>query len=432
MQSHIVFEEYFSKDGIDHLTLDTDIFDVFLSFALEDNISIILKIYTSDNQPIINKEVFFSSLVINKVNKSLHYELTEDFLYRCNNIEIIPKIDIFVKIPELSSVSVSATHSQIHVENILTEKRIKTVNGNIFIKNSGNGTIESTNGSISAKNISENYDLNTITGKILIENGIGGVVTAKTTNGNMMVKNVNYAKIYLKSENGNITVRTMGGDTQYLEMISTNGNLAYEALDHQCKNTLLSTKNSNIQISLIKDIILNLDLATKEGEIKSDIDYDNADEIIIDNRKFYLKFGDEYPIVKAKAMYGNIFIKKSEYKEEKKINFSTKRKKYSPDQDSDLDETIENDVGYKIDDNEQIETPLPHPNKNEISGKVSGKFAGMFYRSKEGLSDLGNKLKNISFKKNNDTEAKLKILEMLENKKISLEEAERLLEKLKS
>ena len=401
--------------------LKTDIFDVFIKKSFSKDISITITTNIS-NVELLEKDL---SMFL-KTDDYIKYELNEIDLIKAYHLNELPKIDIDINIPEGIKLHLETIHSTIKINDISNEFKIMSNDGDIFITNAGHGYVESCNGSMVLINTFDNFDIKTINGEIYIVNGNGGVVNANSTNGIIKLKKLNYNKIIAKSENSNISFDMNKGRADFVELISINGEIKFSTDNNNFNSVLLKTNQQNIKIFVPDELYINLDLATNKGFLNAEIDTENAFESIIDTERFYANFGEDLPSIKAIVENGNITV--LDYFKHKKDLFDDTSDVHINNNKNETTVEYINKDGIRIketaeiiEDSYIIEDDIDTSQSNDWLLYIKSFFKNKipnYYQSFKSL--ISNKLK----KKDKSV---LKILELLENKSISVEEAERLI-----
>jgi len=308
--------------------------------------------------------------------------------------------------------------------------------------NAGSGAIKTVNGDVTLKNISNNFDIKTTNGLIQIENGIGGVLKAVSEVGDIKIIDVDYSKVLSKSEKGDLRVEMCHGISDRVELKSLSGDISFSMDDFGCQNILLSAEDGDIKIFLQKDKMVNLDLTSDLGKIKCKVNTKNAYEEIIDSNRFYLSFSDDISNIMAKTIKGDIFV--NEFDNNNSLN-STLSDDYDFSEEDEIDEIVDEIVDY-IDGNiDIIDSEIDRESvkykiwklKNITKDQMSKEnIYKVWDKIRDTTSKIGTYIKNDSDDDESiivdNSEAVMKILDMVEKKIISVDEAERLLKSMRN
>ena len=411
MKPSILFKKSIITASLVTVTIKSDICDVFIKKSKKNTVNI--EVLYKPVQGIID---FFSEqeqiglFNFDNISQILDFELNKNDLNTLFVGNNIPTVKIIIEIPENSKLYVETINSDIKMENISVEFQMFTTNGDISILKSGHGSIASANGFVNLISIFDNFDVHTEVGNIHIKNGHGGVLNISSKNGDIYIKNVEYQKIACKSSKGNLFAEMNDIHYDFMELFSDLGEIKLVLNNNSFNSILLNSINGDTKISLPPKLIVNLDLKTEKGEIVAEKDSEDADEVIIDTDRFYINFGENTPNIQVGSENGNIYIKE-------------------------LDPAITQiiDVEHKIIDDDWQET------YQEIEIDTEPELINVYSVNNYGeyIKEFYNKIKKIlelkrffPKKKEKNNEAVMKILEMVENKTISVEEAEKLLSKI--
>jgi len=377
-----------------------------------------------------------------KKKNAISYKLYIQDLKHLHSADTFLKAHMYVEIPEDIKVAIHSENGNISIENISCEFSIVSENGNVSFSNAGSGSIEAKNGDVLLKNISNNFDIKSTNGAILIENGIGGVLKAISENGDIKVLDADFNRVLCKVISGTLRVELSQGVSDMLELISKTGDIHFKMDNFGCQNILLSTDSGDIKILVPKDKMVNLDLTSELGEIKCKVDAKDAYEEIIDSNRFFISYADDLSNIMAKTNKGDITVNERDFNNK---SFSDENNPYEFTTDNEVNDEIDDivdEIVEHFDDN--IDVIDSEIDKSSIKYKLwkmgskakehvnKEKITNVWSKSKDGIS----KIKDTITKKGNKSEdegsvekseATLKILEMVEKKVITVEEAEKLL-----
>ncbi len=157
--------------------------------------------------------------ITNKYDNSFHIQF---------NLHKSTSVDYIIYVPSGIEISVDGTNGKVNLKEFNNDVKVELTNGNLNIDNVyGKLKVDLTNGSISAKlDSTKSLDFETTNGNIKLEVGekFSGNFTAKTVNGKISRKNVNFestdeekkefkgilgkgdATVKLETTNGKITI----------------------------------------------------------------------------------------------------------------------------------------------------------------------------------------------------------------------------------
>ncbi|MBN1230286.1 MAG: hypothetical protein JXA19_00310 [Anaerolineales bacterium] len=143
--------------------------------------------------------------------------------YNENHLTIRSDASVAVRAPIDSLIHISLVSGDLHVKSIEGDLDCKSVEGNAVFKNTGNVEIGNISGNMIAKAIVGNLSIKQVTGN-LNASRIEGDLEVDTVNGNTYVQDAE-GDILLKAVNGNATFQKVAQDLK----VSANGNVAIKA-----------------------------------------------------------------------------------------------------------------------------------------------------------------------------------------------------------
>ena len=475
MNQEFTFEKEIVLSDFAEISLKTDVFNIIVKQSEDNNFKLILSFSCKNDSSEIIQSDFPGDFETNDDNSKLSYRIDIDELSEIVKTDNFMKNVMEVFVPINVKLDIETVHSFVDIEKVIAELKVKTINGSIKMTNSGHGTVYSTNGAVNLDNISDNFDIHCVNGNVLINHGIGGRLNVINENGSIKLYDTDYNKIICKSNNGDIRFELSSGSTEFIEISSVNGDVNFNLNDNECKNVLLNSANGDINISLPKNFLVNLDLQSAHGDIKNSIDTEQAFEVIVDENRFYVNYGDDLPNIKAITTHGDVKVKEDDKafyrvieKELKKAeelirNLSgSETAEHIKDVFDEVFESLNQSVtklknsvsgedakNYHDKINSVLEQIKSHINKENIDD--------VLIRTKEKMNDLMEKLsktfsnfsgkpfsvykhsddkhskwnKVFSEKTPDNSQAIMKILDLVEKERITAEEAERLIRSLK-
>ena len=113
--------------------------------------------------------------------------------------------DCNVRVPRLAIVQIQAVHGDAVIKALDGELTINNVDGNLDLRNVGETTISRINGDLSAKNVDGNLSIDTISGDVSVRGVQGDFIVNDRAKGNMNLGDIGGSA--KASVNGNITLR---------------------------------------------------------------------------------------------------------------------------------------------------------------------------------------------------------------------------------
>jgi len=402
-----------------------------LDFSNHDDLSVIVEINLE-----INEHVDVDAL-----NYDLNTLIRSEYNQEANTLKIEVGFDDFLK--ALNSAfgmgMFRAVKSNVKVL-CPRESQINayTENGSVVVNSiNGNHTLKSENGAIKAYEIIGNLICSTENGKIALDM-ITGDLKITTENGKIETRNCNGEKMKCYSENGKIEIMCNRYANASAE--TENGGVFYEFVSLDEGNFSFRSSNGKITIIIPDDIPVDIDAKTNMGKINTAIE--GQIELTKKNlkQKLKLKRGEGTVKILVENDNGSIHLTRDKEKKDKssanfdifgsvedaisnlniEINSEKIREKIEKAREKveklrelNLGEMVErtvNDVGKEIEKGLNSEKAREFKIKiNEIKDRIVDKFK---------TPEASDEVKEQS---------KMKILSMLENGKITVEEAERLL-----
>jgi hypothetical protein len=375
----------------------------------------------------------------NETNLNLNWQAEED-----------------MQLEDLLQVEYFADENRLKVE----EKQAKVNNAKLTVQLPPECEVlaDNENGSISANNLDGNVKLKTENGSISLQNSQGkfrlksenGFLRAKAISGELKLNNENGAskvvqcsgKLKVKSENGVIRVLEAGCDKA--EITSENALIYFEFAEIEQGKFKFKNENGKIHLAVPSQLPYNIDAATKSGKMHIGLKGEYDGESDSTSKIIEMTQGAGTVAIKVQNKQGSINIMPANkgfgYSHHFDFDFITNtldnvldiipqeyRKKAQQDFNKTKEKLQNIDLG-KISGN--VETAL-----NEVKDELD-KFAQKVSESKfqedlkqkvrQGVQKVKTNLSSSS-RKEVDERSRLKILQLLEDGKITPDEAERLL-----
>lgn len=346
----------------------------------------------------------------------IRYPANKECNFNLDNgvLDIDAKSYLILSVPKNIQFVIERIYGNLETAGGLGKMLIENVSGNCTIQSTENLTIE---------NVSGNCKIGTITSKAKISN-VGGNLSFIVENGVLSINGVG----------GNLT----GKADQITLSTSVGGNLKLEANQFVGEENHLRAGGS---IKLHLPELNNLSINAKAGGIASIISGENTEKFT--NGKFEKKFGPGENIVQLKAG-GNIKVSDQEADFEINQNFGTADDDYVDEiehkfetralQSSGFDFSDLFDIDSEIGERVREKTQMADEKIQKAMEKMERKFS---FKEEYGMprpprpprtpvepQPRGPKSSPVS------NEEKMMILQMLQDKKITAEEADRLLRAL--
>jgi hypothetical protein len=165
---------------------------------------------------------------------------------RDDQVNIHSKGDCIVRVPRLAFVRVQAARGDATIKALEGELAIERLDGNLSLRNVGDTKISRVNGELSAKNVDGNLTIDSVAGDVSIRSIQGDFTITGAINGNLNLSDVGgNAKA---SANGNIMLRLDPAPGHHFEFIA-HGNLFCRISDE-----------SSVEISVPKASQVRVDL----------------------------------------------------------------------------------------------------------------------------------------------------------------------------
>ena len=154
--------------------------------------------------------------------------------------------DCIIRVPRLAIVQIQAAHGDVVIKALDGELTIDRVDGNLDLRNVGETKISRINGDLSAKNVDGNLNIDTVSGDVSVRGVQGDFAVTNKANGNMNISDVGgSAKAVV---DGNITLRLDPAPGHEFEFYS-HGNL-YCRLPDDASVEISVPKASQVRVDL--------------------------------------------------------------------------------------------------------------------------------------------------------------------------------------
>ena len=323
------------------------------------------------------------------------------------DITITCKSGIILRVPLDSSIHIGEVQGELMLKSLENEIEINTIHGQLLGKSVGNISIETVNGNMNLKYVEGNAVCKYCAGNLSIQDVEGSILISNCT--------------------GNLSIR---GNSSSLDA-KTNGN-AFLRLDPKMDGAFKVQAGGNIQCRLEPDLSAEITLVSKAGKIRVDA-FGISETITSNEHQLTAGNGNNEILLDAS---GNIDLTNAE-KKSVKAGFTFEF-------DEDLS-TLAEDITQVV--NEQIEIQMDAITKqideltlNIPTGKSGEKTKRKLEAKRISLERKMDRLDNRQarasaknrYRKDTpadpiSTEERQKVLEMLQNQLISVEEAEVLL-----
>ena len=427
----MIFETSISLQDIQNIVVKTDIYNVYLS----QNDQPELKIKIECDKPIkITEKMIQGCTTIDKSLQTLYWRFCAADLKE----KEVTKADIYLRLPESVRLEVESDSSHIYGANFDFDILLNTIKGSIELEKIEKSKIISEATDIKLKNVFGNFEVETKTGEINVSHGLGGVMTLSAEDSFIDLTDVSFNYLQCSNRLGYTKIELNEGKADNLEAFSEKGHISFSIANNTSGTVLLKSSFGDIDIFSPKDLLLNYDLETINGEVTTNIETEKAYEILLDNNRFCVSFDSDITTIKAQSKEGNLRVHENikgiqgECFEEKR-----KRKAAQTLQDKDnADQIIDLENEILIKDTETLKQKGKYDkisadkNKNNAETIVIPKTINIQTIKKgiyKGISVLTHKNPK---KPETENPAILKILEMVESGMISVDDAQKLIKAL--
>ncbi|MDD3051731.1 MAG: DUF4097 family beta strand repeat-containing protein [Candidatus Cloacimonetes bacterium] len=336
---------------------------------------------------------------------------------------------LLLTVPHKCSIELDNENSSIKVSDLIGNHIIGTDNGRIEV-NRNQGKL----------------DLDSENGRIIVKSQEGNL-TAKTENGRIEISEVSGKEIELITENGSIQSRS--ADYSNGTITTENGAIYYEFLSIDKGEFNFETENGRITLIIPEEIPIDLSAETENGRIRIDLPEAEGVSNISSGRKAALKRGSGEVAISVRTENGAIVVAREKTEaggelhnfDQSEILDFIKKKAEQLNIQIDLDTVADGlekvkesllklkdiDVSNIVDKvKKEIKITLAKDfNKEKING-FKEDMEGIYGKISESVEKFKDKKKD-SYTTEVKEQSRLKILKMLEEGKISAEEAEKLL-----
>lgn len=373
---------------MDRITIDTTLSPIIIIDKVEGN----LRIKGWDRAEIKADSTKQDTLHVEKEN---------------NDVRINCKSGVILRVPLDSSLQIGEVHGELMLKSLENDLEINIVHGQILGKSIGAITAGTVHGNMNIKYIEGNAICQVVEGNLGIQD-VEGTISIGQCSGNLDIQG--YASAIEAKTKGNATLN----------------------LSPKTNGTFTVTANGNIECSLPSDISANFHLQSDSQIIQID-GFGYSEEIQAKEHQF--EIGDGKNSFQLKAT-GNIAINSAS---EKTYKFG-----FTFDFDEDLS-TLADDISQVV--NEQIEVQMGAITKqineltmqipsNQLEEKTMRKLEARRRSLEKKMDRLDKKTYRAKYKYRQpktapgnpvSSEERQKVLEMLQNQLISVDEAETLL-----
>ena len=346
---------------------------------------------------------------------------------------------------EMGSIYLSNLKGNQKYDSELGSVKIKAIEGNIegnsengkisIVNSTGVQKITSENGKISLKHNKGDFEIRTENGMIKMQKCVSANSKIFTENGRCKVLGSTFEQLVCQTENGSVYFEIID-DKGDFTLKSENGKITAIVPKNDNINYQISTENGTVKIGIGGEYESEKNESGKvikmkkgSGELKLDVSTENGSIVVIDDpeSKIFKTFNHSANWTDNFAKNFNIPNFDFDFddlkgKIKESINvFKTEGKKEA-----------KREIKKVILEMNELKDSLMKENKDKISGKNSEKLNKQFETVIDKLQKNLFKFDNKELKKEVNEQSKMKILQMLEDKKITVEEAEKLLKGLGS
>ena len=428
------FEKKLSIENIKIIKIKTDNLNINISESKDKDFTFRVNY---DKTIYFQDENFFEGVAKSENEECLVLQIINDDLQNHN----IRDAALHFCIPENIKVEIDSINSSVTGVDCPFVLSIHTINGDISLQHVSEGHIISENGKVTLKNVNHNFEIKTVNGDIFIQNAIGGVLNISTINADIKLLDISYNHIVCKNTAGDTQIELNKGSVENLEFVSEKGDISFAISNNSSESIALKTIIGNIKIYVPEGLLLNYDLTSKESEVSTNIDPEKAFEEIIDTNRFYVNFDPDITYIRAISTIGKIIVSDNKNGIQGVCMDPSKRSKKFVHKNSDDEELIITE----IEDSLIGSNVKPEDKKNKqkyqnlFNKKNEDNIETLNFKTKLNFGYIQRKFSNIASKlfgqiktekKVEDNTAVIKILEMVESKKLSIEDAEKLIKSL--
>ncbi len=411
-----------------------------------------------------------------KIKGNVNYSYNEENNALTLEIEdqdsMMEGISLNLKIPKQTEMKIKTENSPIQLKYLEGFQQIKCENSPIIAKEINGQIIVSTeNGPINLRKCTGNFDINSENAPINIEESTGENFKIETENGPINLRKC-AGNFFIKSENGPIKLEESIGDNYKIETENggvksktnsflsgnikcENGKILFDTSKTKEGNFSLESSNGNTVIIVNKDKKINLDAQTNYGALNIDLDGKITKNSTNDKKNIKVEQENAKINISAKSEYGAISTNEDE---NFSFSFDSNNFKsyingymkmvhnlignehlkdfvnvFSAKENKAKDKTKEKVSKIVIKVKDEIEKNLPNK-KIIIDGKdISQAIKDKLEKVTEKLQKEEKQPEKVEEPSSgeNFSEARMKILQMLDEKKITVEQAVKLLDALK-
>ena len=411
------------------------------------------------NEPRVELEVKIESLVGNEQELDFEQIVQAEFdeennalTIELNDPEDLKNYKSKVKlyIPHISAIKAELENAGLLIENLQGDQIAKTENGSMILDHvNGSLKLSAENGAIKLNNCNADADLETENGAMKLS-GCEGNIKAQTENG-VFKSSMCKGTLEMESENG--MVRITGAAFSKAFITTENGGIFYEFDQIEEGQFNFQNQNGRLQLIIPDELPYQITASNKLGRfhigLEGDYDQSSADgcktiEMIRGSGNVKINLKNEngsINLVKQGAKTHNINIDFSSVTKildkafehlPKEVNQEKIRLKLEKAKDKLQNMKLPNMEEINL----KVEKVLDEVDRELNDLKIDLSINGIREKTEEKISDIvenvkekfGNNELNREEKRRVDEQSRLKILELLQEGKITADEAERLIQ----
>jgi hypothetical protein len=373
-----------------------------------------------------------TEIQIKDLSSEDQYKIKKDCL------EIQFPTDGILHIPHDLAVTIKAVNGDAVIKEVGSDIKISAVNGDLRVRDIGSAVIETVTGDMIAKRVQGDLNVKTINGDALIDD-IKGQVGLKTVKGDLLIEKIG----------GGLEAKAEGDGTLDFSpvpwqayRVDVEGNLSF-SLPEDC-NADLSIKSKKGDISIF---LGDLDIKSSKTELNQQLGEGGTAILLSAGGSVFLS-GDDFDLMTGfklnlddfKDFSADFAAQTSDQIKENLVDLEFDLRASMADLEKSLEEmgiSEENlkEVGIRIEESSRLAAEKAELAAIKAQAKVEKKIAqarrkALKAQAKVKEFDLGDFLEETREKKAVKDTERLLILEMLQEKKITPEEAEDLLKAL--
>lgn len=346
--------------------------------------------------------------------------------------------DGILHIPHDLPVTIKSVNGDAVIKEVGSEIKISAINGDLKIRDVGSVVIEAVSGDMIAKRVQGDLNAKSVNGDALIDD-VKGLVGLKTVNGDLLIEKIGGGVEAKASGDGTLDFSPVPWQAYRVDV---GGNLSF-SLPEDC-NADLSIKSGKGDISIF---LGDLDIKSTKTELNQQLGEGGTAILLSAGGSVFLS-GDDFDLMTGfklnledfKDFSADFAVQTGDQIKENLVDLETELRASMADLEKTLEEmglSEENlkEFGIRIEESSKMAAEKAELAALKAQAKVEKKIAqarrkALKAQAKVKEFDLGDFLEEASGKEAVKDSERLLILEMLQEKKITPDEAEELLKAL--